>query len=181
VFPGGSPVLPALRVESVVVARGHHELRVHRVVGAPRGAGVEATGWAVGPEQPLVSRLRPLHGWATADRRCAPAGTAFTPWARMPRLAAPVSGTAVFAALATLAARSGPDGDAPREAEATGAADVAAVPDGTGVADRAGVADDAAVGAVVEVTAHEGALTVRWAGDGAVTRISFDPLRVTQE
>jgi hypothetical protein len=175
VFPGGSPVLPALRVESVVVARGHHELRVHRVVGAPRGAGAEATGWAVGPEQPLVSRLRPLHGWATADRRCAPAGTAFTPWARMPRLAAPVSGTAVFAALATLTARPGPDGDPPGVAEAPGAADA------TGVADAAEVTDDASVGAVVEVTAHGGALTVRWADDGAVTRISFDPLRVTQE
>ncbi|GAB2484210.1 DUF2264 domain-containing protein [Nocardiopsis aegyptia] len=145
VFPGGSPVLPALRVESVVVARGRHELRVHRVVGAPEGAGAESTGWAVGPEQGLESRLWPLHGWTARDRPCAPSGTAFTPWARVPRLTGTVSGTAVFAALATLTGSPGTD---------------------SGVA---------------EVAVLDGALTVRWTHDGALTRIAFDPLKVTLE
>ncbi|WP_053719865.1 DUF2264 domain-containing protein [Saccharothrix sp. NRRL B-16348] len=100
VFPGGSPLLPALRVESVVVARGPHELRVHRVVGAPPGAGVELTGWAAGPD--LSSVLRPLHGWESADEVAAPGGTAFTPSARVPRLRGAGAGTSVHVALAVL-------------------------------------------------------------------------------
>ena len=159
VFPGGSPVLPALRVESVVVARGRHELRVHRVVGAPEGAGAVATGWAVGPEQDLESRLRPLHGWAARDRPRAPEGTAFTPWARVPRLTGTVSGTMVFAALAALTAATGTNGVAEgiEGAEVTEAAEV------------------------TEVSEDGGALTVRWADDGALTRIAFGPLTVTLE
>ncbi|PSL52733.1 hypothetical protein B0I31_11120 [Saccharothrix carnea] len=100
IFPGGSPLLPALRVESVVVARGRHELRVHRVVGAPPGAGVELTGWAAGPD--VCSALHPLHGWDSASDVTAPAGTAFTPSARVPRLHGTTTGTSTYIALAAL-------------------------------------------------------------------------------
>lgn len=148
VFRGGSPVLPALRVESVVVARGSHELRVHRVVGAPPGAGAESTGWAIGPEEPLVSVMRPLYGWSGQDEVSAPAGTAFTPWARVPRLTGTVSGTTVLAELATLT----------EESECTDTPSP-----------------------VTAVTADKDTLTVRWSADGALTRIVFDPLRVTHE
>lgn len=102
VFPGGSPVLPALRVEGVVVARGRYELRVHRVVGAPPGAGVELTGWAVGPDEDLRSDLHPLYGWNSADEATAPGGTAFTPSARVPGLRGTTTGTSGHAALAVL-------------------------------------------------------------------------------
>ena len=102
VFASGPPMVPGLRVESVTVARGRYELRVHRVVGAPDGARVEQTGWAVGADELLVSALHPLHGWTDADELRAPQGTAFVPWARMPRLSAEAGG--LHAALAALTA-----------------------------------------------------------------------------
>lgn len=144
-FVSGAPMVPGLRVESVTVAKGRHELRVHRVVGAPRGARVTQTGWATGPEEPLLSALHPLHGWSGQDEQRAPQGTAFTRWARMPRLTAEAEGTAVYAALATLCA----------EPEPAPLADAATVESAT-----------------------EDAVEVRWADDGSVTRIAFEPLRV---
>ena len=102
IFATGAPTVPGLRVESVTVASGRYELRVHRVVGAPPGAWAEETGWATGTEDELVSDLVPLHGWSTREEVRAPAGTAFTPYATVPRLAAQVRGTALFAALAVL-------------------------------------------------------------------------------
>jgi hypothetical protein len=119
-FPTG--MVPGLRVESVTVAKGRHELRVHRVVGAPHGANVEQTGWATGPEEPLRSTLLPLHGWTAQDEPSAPAGTAFTRWARVPRLTAPAHGTALYAALATLT--SAPTGEDPAVAEVSVEEDV---------------------------------------------------------
>ncbi|MFE6162657.1 DUF2264 domain-containing protein [Streptomyces sp. NPDC056486] len=107
-FVSGPPMVPGLRVESVTVARGRHELRVHRVVGAPHGARVTHTGWATGPEEPLLSALHPLHGWTGQDEQRAPQGTAFTRWARVPRLTAEAEGTALYAALATLTAEQEP-------------------------------------------------------------------------
>jgi hypothetical protein len=101
VFPSGPPFVPGLRVESITVARGECEVRVHRVVGAPHDATVEQTGWATGPEEPLRSTLRPLAEWITSDEPRAPAGTAFTRWATMPRLAAPAADT-VYVAMAAL-------------------------------------------------------------------------------
>ncbi|MGW6858870.1 DUF2264 domain-containing protein [Streptomyces xanthophaeus] len=142
VFPSGPAALPGLRVESVTMVRGRHELRAHRVQGAPYGARVEQTGWATGPGEPLLSALHPLHGWAEHDEARAPAGTAFTPWALLPRLSAAAEGTALYAALATL----------------------------TGEEDPAPLSS-----AVCEVTAGEAVLEVRWAEDGALTRISFGP------
>jgi hypothetical protein len=100
VFATGAPMVPGLKVESVTVARGPYELRVHRVIGAPPGARVEETGWAV--DESLVSALHPLHGWTGQDEVRAPQGTAFTPWARMPRLTAHAEGTAFYAAVVAL-------------------------------------------------------------------------------
>jgi hypothetical protein len=82
VFESGPPMVPGLRVESVTVARGAWELRVHRVLGAPAGAEFWQTGWAT----ELPSALFPLHGWDSADEIRAPQGTAFVPWALIPRL-----------------------------------------------------------------------------------------------
>ncbi|MFJ4714404.1 DUF2264 domain-containing protein [Streptomyces sp. NPDC088785] len=106
-FVSGPPMCPGLRVESVTVARGAHELRVHRVVGAPHGSRVSLTGWAT---QALRSELAGLHGWAGRDLVRAPEGTAYEPWVRVPRLSAPVEGTAVFAALALLGAAGSGEG-----------------------------------------------------------------------
>ncbi|MGW0732295.1 DUF2264 domain-containing protein [Streptomyces sp. NPDC002851] len=158
VFPQGPPLVPGLRVDSVTVARGRHELRVHRVQGAPPGARLVQTGWAVGPEEPLVSQLLGLYGWNGADAHLesaspsppaaeirAPHGTAYTHWARIPRLITDSRDTHLAAALATLTAEPDP---APL---ATAVTDVTA--SGTGL------------------------LEVRWA-DGARTRISFAPLSV---
>ncbi|MCX4781919.1 DUF2264 domain-containing protein [Streptomyces sp. NBC_01264] len=149
VFPGGAPMVPGLRVESVTFVRGPHELRVHRVSGAPYGAQrearVEQTGWATGPGEPLRSELHPVYGWEARDEARAPAGTAFTRWASMPRLTAEADGTRLYAALAAL----------------------------TGEPDPAPTAE-----AVTVVTADEGSIEVRWAHDGSLTRIAFGPLSV---
>jgi len=149
VFGTGAPMVPGLRVESVVVAKGRLELRVHRVVGAPYGAQVEQTGWATGADEALVSALHPLHGWTGQDEVRAPMGTAFVAWARVPRLTAEAFGTMVYAALATLTAEQEP-----------------ALEPGSLAA------------AVTEVTVGTDNLEVRWADNGSVTRIAFEPLTV---
>lgn len=102
-------MVPGLRVESVTVARGRHELRVHRVIGAAPGARVEQTGWATGPESAVTSALHGLHGWESRDEVRAPQGTAYTPWAVLPRLGADAEGTVVLVALASLSAEPGAD------------------------------------------------------------------------
>jgi hypothetical protein len=106
VFPSGPAFVPGLRVESVTVARGQCDVRVNRVVGAPHGATVEQTGWATGPDEPPRSALRPLAGWVTQDEPRAPAGTAFTRLATVPRLAAPAA-DGVYVAMATLTSEDG--------------------------------------------------------------------------
>ncbi|WP_434588203.1 DUF2264 domain-containing protein [Streptomyces sp. A5-4] len=145
VFASGPPMVPGLRVESVTVVRGSRELRVHRVVGAPPGARVAQTGWATDPAEPLLSALHPLHGWTGQDRPRAPRGTAFTPWADLPRLTAAAEGTAVYAALATLTGEPRPE---------------------------------ALAAAVTAVSVAGDRVEVRWADDGSVTRIAFEPLTV---
>ncbi|THA71024.1 DUF2264 domain-containing protein [Streptomyces sp. A0958] len=104
VFAEGAPMVPGLRVESVTVARGRYELRVHRVLGAPFGARVEQTGWATGPGSAVASALHGLHGWESRDEVRAPQGTAYTPWAVLPRLSAHAEGTVVLVSLASLSA-----------------------------------------------------------------------------
>jgi hypothetical protein len=100
-------MVPGLRVESVTVAYGRYELRVHRVAGAPPGTRLTHTGWATGPDEPLVSALHPLHGWdAHGDVVRAPQGTAFTRWAEVPRLTGAAGGTSLHVCLATLTGES---------------------------------------------------------------------------
>ncbi|MFJ8146489.1 DUF2264 domain-containing protein [Streptomyces sp. NPDC096048] len=108
-FAGGPPMVPGLRVESVTVARGACELRVHRVVGAPAKARVTHTGWATGPQEPLVSALHGLHGWRPGPETVrAPQGTAFAPWAELPRLSGDAGGTSLHVCLAALTGEPGP-------------------------------------------------------------------------
>ncbi|MFH8612209.1 DUF2264 domain-containing protein [Streptomyces sp. NPDC018029] len=109
VFTQGPPMVPGLRVESVTVARGRYELRVHRVTGAPPGARATQTGWATPPDGPVRSALHSLHGWpAGEDEVRAPHGTAYARSVHVPRLTAEVTGPALFAALATLTAEPDP-------------------------------------------------------------------------
>ncbi|MEU0743293.1 DUF2264 domain-containing protein [Streptomyces sp. NPDC006134] len=109
VFAAGPPMVPGLRVESVTVAYGVYELRVHRVTGAPAGARVTHTGWATGPDEPLVSALHGLHGWEPEPERVrAPRGTAYTRWATVPRLTGAAGGTSVHVCLAALTTGPGP-------------------------------------------------------------------------
>ncbi|MFI8195142.1 DUF2264 domain-containing protein [Streptomyces sp. NPDC085942] len=150
VFPAAPSTVPGLRVESVTMVRGRHELRVHRVLGAPDGARAELTGWAVDPGGSVRSELRGLHGWNAPEEVRAPRGTAFARWATVPRLAAEVSGTVVLAALASLTA----DPEAGSDAGAS-------------------------AGAVDRVEAAGDTVTVRWAVDGARTRVVFGRGAVT--
>lgn len=113
-FPAGAPVVPGLRVESLTFVHGRHELRVHRVRGAPPGTRARLTGWAVeadggGRADGPASALHGLYGWDGDRPRLvrAPAGTAFARWARLPLLTGPAEGGALFAALAVLT-RAGP-------------------------------------------------------------------------
>ncbi|MBQ0826350.1 DUF2264 domain-containing protein [Streptomyces tagetis] len=152
VFATGPPMVPGLRVESVTVARGPYELRVHRVTGAPPGTRVTHTGWATGPDEPLVSALHPLYNWPGGPEPVrAPAGTAFTRWAEVPRLTGESEGVSLHVCLAVLAAAAGP------------------VPPGP-----------SAVAEVTADPEHGRGVTVRWA-DGPRTRVRFAPVRVTQE
>lgn len=105
VFAGVPAAVPGLRVDSVTVVRGPHEIRLHRVVGAPPGARAEQTGWATPPGG---SVLLPLAGWTGQDEVRAPGGTAYTPWVSMLRLTADLDGTSVFAALAVLGGEAEP-------------------------------------------------------------------------
>nr|WP_247706922.1 DUF2264 domain-containing protein [Streptomyces liliiviolaceus] len=124
-FSGGPPMVPGLRVESVTVVRGAHELRVHRVVGAPAGTRLTHTGWATGPLEPLVSTLHGLHGWSPEPETVrAPQGTAYVPWAQLPRLTGETDGTSVHVCLAALTGAPGPGplAEAVTEVVADGAA-----------------------------------------------------------
>ncbi|GAA3809566.1 DUF2264 domain-containing protein [Streptomyces coacervatus] len=105
VFTAGSPMVPGLRVESVTVARGCHELRVHRVIGAPVNSRTTHTGWAAGPGDAVASTLYGLHGWDQESEPVrAPQGTAYTRWAQVPRLVGRAGGTTVHVCLAALTA-----------------------------------------------------------------------------
>lgn len=133
VFPDGGPVLPAARIDSLTLARGSMELRLHHTVNVPVGTAVHHSGWAIavapgsaaeqedgaGPAGELclagaevTGRLLPLHGWKSSAVRRAPQGTAYGPWALVPELTGAVGegeSGAVFASLASLTG----DPDAP--------------------------------------------------------------------
>ncbi|MEV1081174.1 DUF2264 domain-containing protein [Streptomyces sp. NPDC050211] len=128
VFPEGGPVLPSARIESLTLAHGNLELRVHRTVGVPPGTPVHHTGWAVAlspeaaPEagqadeiritgEEVTSQLLGLHGWHHQSIARAPQGTAYGPWALLPELTGTVTDTpsgTIFAALASLTAEPDP-------------------------------------------------------------------------
>jgi hypothetical protein len=103
------PVLPSARIDSISVARGDVEVRIHRLVGIPPRTPIRLSGWAVaasGPErlrrevdgalvrltaevddgELLRSELLALHGLDRAASSTAPSGTAFGPWAVVPEL-----------------------------------------------------------------------------------------------
>ncbi|WP_156724815.1 DUF2264 domain-containing protein [Streptomyces apocyni] len=148
VFPSGPPMVPGLRVDSMTVVRGCWELRVHRVVGAPLGGSrVRLSGWATGPDEPLVSVLVGLYGWDSSGPEIlrAPGGTAFTRWATVPRLTASLTGS--DGVVVALAALTGEGARPPSEVTTV---------------------------AVVE-SASADAVEVRWSGDGARTRVDFTP------
>lgn len=148
VFAAGPPAVPGMRVRSVTFVRGRYELRVHRVTGAPPGSAVSQTGWATGPGQSVRSGLYGLHGWSGHEVLRAPQGTAFTSWAEVPRLTAATEGGGT----ALYAALATLDAQPP-EMPPAGAA-------------------------VTVVRADTGGVEVRWADDGALTRITFEPLAV---
>ncbi|MEV1044084.1 DUF2264 domain-containing protein [Streptomyces sp. NPDC049916] len=164
VFPAGTPVTaPGLRVESVTVARGRDELRIHRVLGAPDGARAELTGWATGPGDGASSLLLGLYGWdaARAEDVRAPQGTAFTRWATVPRL------TATLPAATTSSTPTAPSGTAVTRGPAVlvALASLSAAPDAGAPVEAEEAVDR------VEVTGDT--VAVRWSDDGAWTRIAF--------
>lgn len=67
---------------SVTLARGAVEVRIHRVVGAPPGSAVRQSGWAT--NSPMVSELRPLHGFDREVTSVAAGSTAYTDRCHMP-------------------------------------------------------------------------------------------------
>ncbi|MFE4574406.1 DUF2264 domain-containing protein [Streptomyces chartreusis] len=156
VFDGGPIMVPGLRVESVTVARGPHELRVHRVVGAPDGTRLTQTGWATGPDDALVSTLHGLHGWRPGPETVrAPQGTACTAWAELPRLTADVDGTSLYVCLTALTGKSEPK-------PPTGA-----------IADAA---PDCVAEAVARVVVEGTGVEVVWADGAGRTRVDFAPV-----
>jgi hypothetical protein len=144
VFPEGGPVLPSARIESLTLARGRLELRVHRTVGVPAGMPIQHSGWAVAlsPEQAaeaeqtaevrlngpeVTSQLLGLYGWETRSTVRAPQGTAYGPWALVPQLTGTVGepgAATVFVALASLTGEPDP---APLAGQATAEANGLAV------------------------------------------------------
>lgn len=163
IFSGRAAAVPGLTVCSVVVAKGAYELRIHRVSGVPEDASVESTGWAVADTRAdhgvaadtagwVASALLPLAGWETADEVAAPAGTAYTPSARVPRLRAALR-PGEDAVLVSVGALAGGLNDG-------------------GVLDLSGV--------VEELRAEEGVVSFRWAGDAETTRVQLDPVTVTR-
>lgn len=102
----GGPVLPSARIESLALARGADEIRIHRLVGVPEDLEVRMSGWAVAADHPdllttdvvggaptvtrpddlLVSVIAPLHGFDTGSEAVAPWGTAYGEWAVVPQL-----------------------------------------------------------------------------------------------
>ncbi|GGK84464.1 DUF2264 domain-containing protein [Streptomyces flaveus] len=138
VFPEDGPVLPSARIESLTLARGRLELRVHRTVGVPAGTPIHHSGWAValspeaaaaaeaelraeirldGPE--VTSQLLGLHGWQTQRTVRAPQGTAYGPWALVPELTGTVGEDPADAVFASLASLTGEGDPAPLAGQAT--------------------------------------------------------------
>ncbi|MGN6221281.1 MAG: DUF2264 domain-containing protein [Microbacterium sp.] len=129
-FPGNStgdgpqsgPVLPAARVQSLVVVHDDLEVRVHRIRHVPPASSVRLSGWAVASEDlgglerrsrngdatvstdALISRLHGVIGWERSDTSLVPSGTAFGTWAAVPELHGTASAD-LFVAIASLSTR----------------------------------------------------------------------------
>ncbi|MGZ0711898.1 DUF2264 domain-containing protein (plasmid) [Coraliomargarita sp. W4R53] len=114
---------PSARIQSVTVAHGGLEVRIHRTRLLPPGCPVRLSGWAIADSRPesieiamqgdgvsirnsemLTSFLTGVHGW-TGAARSQPAtwGTAFGCWAIMPELHA-TTDSELLVALAALSA-----------------------------------------------------------------------------
>jgi hypothetical protein len=126
-------VLPSARIESLVIAHSHLEVRVHRFRNVPPGSPIELSGWAVAADAPeslvraendraasvrtaegagLVSRVAGLHGWTSAVTAAATGGTAFGRWAVVPQLRG-AAGPGLFVALVSLSGdQASPQADA---------------------------------------------------------------------
>jgi hypothetical protein len=106
-YAAGGPVLPSVRIDSLVAVHGRVEVRVHRLVNVPPGSPVRASGWTVAAARPdhlerivegadamvhrsgadlLTSRLVGVRGWEKASIAIAPFGTAYGAWAELPEL-----------------------------------------------------------------------------------------------
>jgi hypothetical protein len=106
-YAASGPVLPSVRIDSVVAVRGRFEVRVHRLVNVPPGSAVRASGWTVAAARPdqlerivdgvevtlrrtgtdvLTSQLAGGRGWNGASIAIAPFGTAYGAWAEVPEL-----------------------------------------------------------------------------------------------
>ncbi len=160
VFTDGAPVVPGLQVRSVTVVRGAYELRIHAVTGAPDRAWAETTGWAVpdprlGTAAAVRAGLHGLSSWESQDSSAAPAGTAFTPAARVERLRGPLEPgeSQIFVAVAAL----------------QGGGESAEPIVGPELGD---VLQNLQIG--------DGELSFRWAGDSETTRVALDPVSVTR-
>ncbi|MEJ5868622.1 DUF2264 domain-containing protein [Pseudokineococcus sp. 5B2Z-1] len=149
---GAGPRLPSARVESVVLARGRWEVRVHRLRGVPDGVAVVESGWAVaGPavedvvattvpgaggapdgvllrSGSLSGSLAPVRGWTSARAGRVPAGTAFGRWALVPEL---LARTPVDLLVSVASLTGGAGGDPPPRVEAARDAVVVRWADGT--------------------------------------------------
>ncbi|WP_175409865.1 DUF2264 domain-containing protein [Streptomyces sp. TRM64462] len=200
VFASGPPMVPGLRVEAVTVARGRFELRVHRLLGLPRGARVRLSGWATGRQEPLVSQLTGLYGWNSDGGDGSPGGGRAPGGLDGPggpgapdgpggpdvgpgvEVCRAPQGTAFTRWALVPRLSTGPvdgpvDGpaDGPGRGSGSGTAVLVALASLTGAAD-AGPLD----GAATVVSADEAGVAVRWSADGAVTRVTFgSPLTVT--
>ena len=160
----GGPVLPSVRIESVVAAHSRVEVRINRLINVPPASPVRLSGWAVAAThpghlgtarsglgvtvasttgEPLVSQLVGLHGWSTATTSVAPFGTAFGEWAVVPELAG-AAADGLYVALASLTAVDDPD----------------ELPE------------------LVDVEIENGStVVIRWRGKAEPTRIDLDELR----
>ena len=159
----GGPVLPSIRIESVVAAHSRIEVRINRLVNVPPASLVRLSGWAVAAADPrhlgtersglgvtvasvegesLASQLVGLHGWTRTGTSVAPFGTAFGEWTVVPELYGAAS-NGLYVALASLTA----------------------------------VHDPEELAELAEVEIANSTVVIRWRGKVEPTRIDLDELR----
>ncbi|MGP5078599.1 DUF2264 domain-containing protein [Brachybacterium alimentarium] len=160
----GGPVLPSARIDSVTLAHGAEEVRIHRLRGLPPGAAVRLSGYAVAVDRPeeilastqaawagtsapdsLRSEVRGLHGWDYGSINVAPGGTAFGSWALVPELHGRTPSDRARSDMLLVAAvrlTAQPQHEAPLE---------------------------------VQATVHDHAVTVTWAG-GSISTVDLDDI-----